>query len=751
MARADHAAAGADRPAIGVGARTARAPAETGGLVSRTALVNRLRAAPTPSVVLITAPAGFGKTTVLAQWAVRDERPFVWIATDRRDREPAGFLEHLAEALDDVVSLEPHVLEAVADPGPSIWTSALPRLAGSLLAAPPLVVAIDDAHLLGTSEVHEVVAALAAHLPEGSMLVVSGRSSSPLPVPVLRAAGVVVEVGIDELAFTPREAQLLLRAAGRADDLESATALVHELEGWPATLALAADDPHGSAATRIRAVETYVQGEFLARLPPALRRFLRRASVLDELTASLCDAVLGEEGSGAALAAAERTGPILVAVDGEPATYRYRRLFRDALRRELVAREADLAPVLHARAADWYERHGLPESTVRHALAGGDLDRAARTFSAIALPLYHAGRAIHVEAWLGRLDESALLARHPAVAAQGSLIHALRGRPEDAQRWVAAAEAGSAALGRARAVAVRAAAAAVRSVLCDDGAYQMVADAETALAGLSRDDGFRPVALTALGFGYVLLGQDARADAILAFAASEAARLGATDTHAIAVAQRSVIAAERDDPEAAGTLALEAREIVDEGGLLGYETCAIALAASARRSLRQGRWEDARADLAQARISGVRGGSTAPWLAVQTAIELGRAHVALRETGAARSLLDDLHAQLRVHRHLGTLVDDVDALEHDLEHDSTTAREGSGLTAAELRLLPFLTTHLSFREIGERLYVSRNTIKTQAISIYRKLGATSRSDAVAVAARLGLVDPCARAERGEHA
>jgi LuxR family maltose regulon positive regulatory protein len=266
----------------------------------------------------------------------------------------------------------------------------------------------------------------------------------------------------------------------------------------------------------------------------------------------------------------------------------------------------------------------------------------------------------------------------------------------------------------------------------------MVADAESALAGLARDDAVRPFGLAAIGFGYVLLDQSARADAILAEASAEAARLGASDTQAIAVGERSLIAAARDDAEAADTLVLEARGLVEGAGLDGYETSALALAASARGYLRRGMWDEARAELERAHAHGGRG--TVPWLAVKTRIELGRAHVALREVPAVRSLLAEIRAHLQLRPHLGALVDQAHALEQEVDAVPSTAGASAGLTPAELRLLPFLTTHLSFREIGERLYVSRNTIKTQAISIYRKLGATSRSDAIAGAARLGLVE-----------
>jgi LuxR family maltose regulon positive regulatory protein len=727
-----------------------QAPVIRTGLVSRTALVNRLRANNTAAVVTVTAPGGYGKTTALSQWAVRDPRPFAWVTVDESDRDPLVLLRHVAAAVNVSDPLALRVLDALVEPGHSIWTSALPRLTAAVADAGPLVIVLDDAHLLRSPDSVEAVALLTRHLTEGSTLVLAGRIAPRLPIPALRAAGNLLELGADELALTPREGQLLLRAAGADVTVEAASLLVRECEGWPAALYLAAlslrDDAakvqHGDKPIKLagpsRNLGEYFRSEYLSRLPSRTLQFLRRTSVLEEMCGSLCDAVLDAKGSAHELETIERANLFVVPLDGQRSWYRYHRLFRDALRGELVTQEPKLVPVLHRRAADWYEAQGDLESALDHAHAAGDLRRAARILTTIALPMYHTGRVTTVERWLAKFDDPALLVRYPTVALQGSWIHAMRGRATKAEQWLERAEL---TLRNGRATAgQRAWLTVIRASLCNDGVYQMIADAERALGG-SRDATVRPAALMVLGAGYMLLGQHARADAVFADAATEAERVGATDTQVVAIGERSLIASAQNNTSAAERLAQDAQELVKKGRLDGYGTTALALAASARAALRIGQWEDARAALDTVRDSvPTLGRGSLPWFAVQTRLELARAYLALRETRTVRSLLAEIHVLLQEGPHFGVLVDETESLEREVESLPDPAGASAGLTPAELRLLPFLSTHLSFREIGEHLYVSRNTIKTQAISVYRKLGVTSRSEAISCAARLGLVD-----------
>jgi LuxR family maltose regulon positive regulatory protein len=278
----------------------------------------------------------------------------------------------------------------------------------------------------------------------------------------------------------------------------------------------------------------------------------------------------------------------------------------------------------------------------------------------------------------------------------------------------------------------------------------MQADAESAVARLSRDDAWLPAALLVNGVAASLLGDVDRADAFLAEAVERAARLGSTETRAIAAGERSLIAAARDDVHAADSLAEEAQRAVDEGELGSYPSSTLALAASARSSLRHGRWDRAGHQLSVATRLTPHLTYALPWLAVQSRLELADAFVTLRDREAAQHMLEGARGILAARPALGVLADATDRLGVEIAampnpHDGVT----SGLTRAELRLLPLLSTHLSFKEIGARLHVSRNTIKTQAISVYRKLGVSSRSEAVAIAEDLGLVETAAEPRLGQ--
>jgi LuxR family maltose regulon positive regulatory protein len=266
----------------------------------------------------------------------------------------------------------------------------------------------------------------------------------------------------------------------------------------------------------------------------------------------------------------------------------------------------------------------------------------------------------------------------------------------------------------------------------------MLADAEVGLAGLAPESNWRPSALLARGAALLLLGEDEQADKALVAAAACAEEHGSTETHVVALAERALLAAKAGNQDLAEELSRDATDVMDAGQVEDAPARALEQATAAQMLLHRGRWNEARAclDAAQALLPQLT--VAIPWLAVQTRIELGRGFVTLRDSRALEELLDEIDGILELAPGLGTLAVAADTLRQ--EADAVPEREGgaTGLTPAELRLLPLLATHLSFRQIAEQLFVSRNTIKTQAISVYRKLGVSSRSDAVAEAQRLGL-------------
>jgi LuxR family maltose regulon positive regulatory protein len=718
------------------------------GTVSRTALVNRLRAAGAFPLVLVVAPAGYGKTTLLSQWANRDARRFAWVSIDECDNDPVAFLRHVAAALDRVEPIPSAALEPLRLDGKSVWTRALPRLAEAIASRQsPFVLVLDGADLL-TRDSISAVASLVERVPAGSMIVLSSRVLPKLPVAALRAGGPLLEIGPYELAVSRREAEMLLRAAR----VELADAEINELmertEGWAAGLyltALAFRAGSGSEPQDVLSVTgadryfaDYFRSEYLSRLAPDRLTFLRRTSVLETMSGPLCDAVLGQKESALELAALEAANIFVVPLDRHRGSYRYHRLFRELLRRELEEREPELVPVLNQRAADWFEAQGDAESTLDYSHAAGNEDNAARILSSIAMTVSSAGRVTAVESWLDHFDDEAQLHRYPAVAVEGSRIHAFRGRPDQAEVWLAAAERGVPTNGDGS--ATRACIDVLRAAMCADGPERMLANAESALAELPPEHPWHPWALVVNGAAHLLLGEDDLADDLLATAAETSDRLGRAESRALALSERSLLAAGRDEEEAE-TLALEAHRLIEDGELDAYATSALDLAATARALLRHGRWDEARRQLTITQRLAPSLTHAIPWFSVQVRLELGHAYVTLRDRDEAQRLLAEAHEILRLRPSLGVLGEQVTRLEAEIDAmPQAVGGGGSGLTRAELRLLPLLSTHLSFREIGERLFVSRNTIKTQAISVYRKLGVSSRSDAITRAAELGLVE-----------
>ena len=286
--------------------------------VPRTALVNRLRAAGAFPVVLVSAPAGYGKTTLLAQWAERDARPFAWVTVDERDNDPFVLLKHIAAAVHRIEPLGASVLDAFERPNDTIWDAVAPRLSAQLSSrASPFVLVLDGVDALESTDSVEAIGILIGSTPRGSMIALSGRALPRVPIASLRVAGPLLELGTYELGLSRREAELMLRASGVVLDETELTGLIHRTEGWAAGLQLAAiasleeTDEAGEQVDLARLtgnehhIADYLRSEYLSRLTPPARRFLTRTSVLERMCAPLCNAVLRSKGSAHELEAVE--------------------------------------------------------------------------------------------------------------------------------------------------------------------------------------------------------------------------------------------------------------------------------------------------------------------------------------------------------------------------------------------------------------------------------------------------------------
>jgi LuxR family maltose regulon positive regulatory protein len=726
------------------------APLMRPGTVAKESLIARLRMSDAPFATVV-APAGYGKTTLLSGWAEADARPFAWVALDGQDDDALVFMRYIAAAIHGVEPLPPAVFEALSEPGGSTWSTRLPRLGQALSGlGSPLVLVLDDLHAVAGPACLEVLAALLDYVPAGSQIAVASREAPPLPVGRWRAQGRVQEFGVTDLRMDEREAGLLLEAAGVELDDSALSELTERTEGWPAGLYLAAlsfraGAPHVVGAEGFagedRYVAEYFRVELLSRLPPAEAEFLMRTSVLDRMSGPLCDAVLQTTRSADALETLARTNGFVVPLDRRGEWYRYHHLFGELLRDELERSRPDVVRALNRRAMEWCIANELPEAAVRFGHAAGELDSVAGLVDALALPLYHDGRMATVEEWLAWFGDDELV-RYPALAVFGAWFRALTGRPADAERWLALPDGATSAIPLSDGSAtIEPWIAALRAHMMPDGVERALADADAALSQLSAGSDWRPTAHLARGVMHALLGATDRATGDLAAAVEKGLATGAVEAVYAGRAMLALLAAKRGSWAEARACALAAQGTVEEGGLGAYGTSALAYVAKARVALHDARQGEARAALARAHRLRPLLDHGLPWVTVQVGLELTRAHLALGEASAARTILKETERVLELRPQMGSLVEEAEELRDRVAASSgPSAAWAMSLTGAELRLLPYLASHLTFPEIAGRLFISRNTAKTEAVAIYRKFGVSSRSEAIERAVEVGLLE-----------
>jgi len=739
-------------PVFDLVASKLRPPLVRPGTVRRSPLIERLVRGDRRPIVSVVAPPGYGKTTVLSQWAERNGQSFAWVSVDERDNDPKVLLTYVAEALNRIEPIDERVFDALASPGSSVPGSVVPRLGSAFSSmTSPVALVLDDVHMLRNRECQAALSVLADHVPGGSRLAVAGRTRPPLRVARLRAEGRILEIGPGDLSLNRGEASVLLRNADIAVGEDDVTDLHRRTEGWPAGLYLAAlylreGGPLTSAAVSFggddRLVSEYMESEFLARISRRRRAFLTRIAVLERMCGPLCDAVLQENGSAEALAELERSNLFMVPLDRRGEWYRYHHLFRDMLLAELHRLEPGLMPALHRRAAQWHERNGEPDEAVEYWMKAGEADPAARLVATLAFPAFQGGRVATAERWCGWLDDHAPGRNYPAVAVLAAHISAVAGKPGEAERWAEIAE---------RSVAVASLPdgspsiepwlALLRALLCRDGVEQMRADAELAAKTMAAGSFWRTAAIVYLGAAHLMAGDPDRADVLFADAAAAGRAGGATIGACIALAERSLLAITRGAWEAGQRHLSEAWSLARDANLEEYPPVTLLHAVAARIALHEADRPRAMAELIRAQR--LRPGLTyaLPHLAVQARIELARCHLALSDPAAAKILLQEATEVLTLRPGLGAFAGQAEDLRAELSHNRSPFAPGaSALTAAELRLLPMLSTHLSFPGIAEEMFLSPNTVKSQAISIYRKLGASSRSQAVTRSRELGLLE-----------
>jgi LuxR family transcriptional regulator, maltose regulon positive regulatory protein len=725
-----------------------RRPAARPGTIPRSPLIGRLAADGSPPIVSVVAPSGYGKTTLLAQWAALDGQAFAWVSLDDRDNDPKVLLSYVAGALDAVQPVDNRVFEALASPASSVPGTVVPRLGSAFWSmTAPVVLVLDDAHLLWNTECRDALSVLADHVPPGSRLVLAGRDVPPLRIARLRVEGRILEIGPAELSLSRQEAALLLRAADVPLGDDDVAALHQRTEGWAAGLYLAAlylreggsvQGAENAFGGDDRLVSQYMESEFLGRISARHREFLTRTAVLERMCGPLCEAVLGQPGSAAELAELVRSNLLLVPLDRRGFWYRYHHLFRDMLLAELERLEPGLLPVLRRRASAWCEANDRPEEALEYAMAAGDVDAAARLVQSLWLPADRQGRFVTLQRWFRWLDERDGIAKYPMVAVSAAIVAAETGRPAEAERWADTVDSWQYDdAPRPDEPVAGAWAAVLRAVMCRRGVEQMRADADEAVRRFAAANAMMPVAQLCQALARILSDDRDGSDALLEDAARVAAEIGSHEVQADALCERSLLAMAKGDWSRAEILAAQARDALRP---IGMETL-LASAVLARVAVHRGDLAAARRELVSAQRLRPLLTYAMPHLAVQARIQLVHVHLALADMGGARTLMREIDEILQRRPGLGTLVDEARELRARLSAESGPAVPGvSSLTTAELRVLPMLATHLSFPEIGAEMFLSPHTVKSQAMSIYRKLGASSRSQAVIRSRELGLLE-----------
>ncbi len=727
------------------------------GLLRRADVVRRLTRARDREFALLVAPPGYGKSALLAEWAEQDERQFVWLSAGQSElhRSPGACGGRGTSGVTRGGGAELGCAPAVADllrVGPDERRSQFVRHLCAQDRA--CVVVVDDCHLIEPEALAGLIDAVGSTMRDGSMIALASRTEPEIAIGRMRAHRALIEIRSDDLALTAADAGVLLAQAGLELDPEAIETLVERTEGWPAVLYLAAlslgerEDPAASVGTfggGDQLVAEYLADEVLCGLSDEAIRFLTGASILDVLSGSLCDSLLDRRDSGVMLAELARVSQLVLPVDPDAERYRLHPIFSDALRSRLRRLDHALETELHSRASAWFRAHGDLDRAVDHASAARDAPLTGDLLWANVATYLNHGHNELIQRWLDRFTRDELSA-HPTLSLSAAHSALAAGNVGEARRWGLTA---LAALQRAPGSdaprpmdgrrSLDAGLAVLEALGGSTSAEAMDAAATRAYEQAAHNSLWRVMCCLLRGTAKYLTGDRDGAARLL----DEGIDLGgaaAPLATALCLAQRAMLAIELDDWEVAAELTGRAEAFLETYDLARDPMAALVLAVSAAALAHAGRVDEAKRVLTSGREQLVALGDFIPWYTAEARILLAYTSLWLADIVSARTLLAEAS---RLARKTPDAVIFGQWFDTAWEYIDTLA-EGSlggpsGLTIAELRILRFMPSHRSFREIATQLGVSVNTVKTQARAVYRKLGAESRSEAVTRATRAGLL------------
>jgi LuxR family maltose regulon positive regulatory protein len=705
---------------------------------------------------VVEAPAGFGKSRLVIRWchAPSPAPKTAWLALDEFDNDPVIFWTYIVHSLRQVYPDRfDRTLEALSRQGVSLTQAVLPPMLNELWGVgEELRLILDDFHVITDPACIASFRFFLDRLPPTCHVVVATRSGPPLGLARLRARGQLTELRAADLRFTAEEAAALLNGVLGLDLCEDDLAGIQErTEGWAAGLYLAAltlrDHPAprrfvSTFAGQSRHLVDYLGAEVLDRLPDEERSFLVRTAILEQLTAPLCNAILGGADAAVRLRTLAQRNVFVFPLDTQWEWYRYHQLFRELLLGELERRCPDQVPMLHRRAAAWYQAAGNAPAAMHHALAAGDHLLAGDLFLGHAVSLLQQGWLATVKGWLEALPDDAVAARPPLALATAWIAAQTNSPPNEMTRRIAMAAAGPDEgpffLGER---SLAAAVALIRSNYVVDDVGRAVADGEVAVADASDPAAWSYVlARSALGRALYLAGRAEEARAILeeALRAPRAAQQMTATSRVLATL--ALVCLTLGEEARAAELARRAVRNFQEMGESSAVGAWISHVALSMTLTREGRLAEAEAALAEGVEPLLEWSRAWPLFHALALLALAPVRHGLGHTGAARALVEEARAALRGCPDPGMLPALLAEVERGLGRAPrrvTGLRED--LSEAELRILRLLAGDLTQREIGRELYLSVNTVKSHTRAIYTKLDAASRAEAVARARALRLI------------
>jgi LuxR family maltose regulon positive regulatory protein len=730
-------------------------PAARPGSVPREEVQDRLAESLATTLVLVVAPAGWGKTSLLRDWWVAaDSSCRAWLTVAPEHNDPARFWSDVIQAIGTASPGFGAAFEAMPGPhqtGVDPLVSELARIPGRV------TLVLDDFHVITNPDILEGFATLVEHVPPSLGLVVAARSDPPMPLARLRVHGEMAEIRPDVLAFSDTEAAQLL--AGTVD-LALAPEYVHALrdrtEGWAAGLYLAglalrerhADDPGGFVHAFTgddRHVADYLAAEVLAALPAQVSSFLLRTCVLDRLCGPLCDTVTGSSGSQGLLEEIERAQLFMMPLDDARHWYRYHPLFAEALLAELDRSEPGLAALLHRRASAWHRQHGSVTDAVSHAIAAGDLLDARELIVAHWDTVLDDGQIQVLRTWLEQLPQDMVAGDARMCLIQG-FAACQAGRPHDAEPWLAAAKAVQAKAPLPHGPASVESGVALIEAACHHAAGDLPAAEAAACraAELELETGtaqWRADALAVLGVVLFWRGRHVDAQVLLEHVVDSAQPPARSLTRLLALGSLSAIASAKDDPHTASRLAREGADL-------------------ATRHQVHGHWTTVTADLTMAGLLAGRGQLADAEAVARRALDHARQHRARLETAAALLCLATICGRGDRAAEAGHLISQADGLiaqcpdpgilagqlaeaeglaapQSPAPPQRRRSQRPDGLTEREAEVLELLTQGCTNVEIAATLVVSVHTVERHLQNAYRKISVRNRADAAAYMARGG--------------